>query len=103
MEDTLGAAQKLDRRKVEAEVIDVMFEVVFDTNVNQTIYVVGTWCDWDIEGGLQLQWTEGGVWKVGPWAWCTGAHIRTYVLEPYDISFHVTHNMLPATSHKHTA
>ena len=42
--------------------VDVRFSIPFETTPGQDLFVVGTWCDWDVAGGLPLTWTEGGVW-----------------------------------------
>ena len=43
--------------------IDVRFSMPFETRVGQDVYVVGTWCDWDVNRGLALTYTEGGTWQ----------------------------------------
>ena len=43
--------------------IDVRFSIPFETRVGQDVYVVGTWCDWDVNRGLALEYVEGGKWQ----------------------------------------
>ena len=28
----------------------------------QRVVAVGTWCDWDVEKGLEMTWSEGNKW-----------------------------------------
>jgi hypothetical protein len=56
------------------------FSVRFETNVNQTVHVVGSWCDWDVELGVPLRWTEDHLW-VGDVELPTGAsHEYKYIV-----------------------
>ena len=43
--------------------IPVEFKIPFQSIPGQRILVVGTWCDWITQNGLQLTWTEGNIWK----------------------------------------
>jgi hypothetical protein len=43
--------------------IPVEFKIPFQSIPGQRILVVGTWCDWVTQKGLQLTWTEGNMWK----------------------------------------
>ena len=48
---------------LSVNLIDVQFSIPFNTRVGQDLFVVGTWCDWDVEKGLALTWTDGDLWQ----------------------------------------
>ena len=48
---------------LSVRLIDVQFSIPFETRVGQDLYVVGTWCDWDVNRGLALEYVEGGKWQ----------------------------------------
>jgi len=52
-----------DANGLSVRLIDVQFSIPFETRVGQDLYVVGTWCDWDVERGLALRYVEGGKWQ----------------------------------------
>jgi hypothetical protein len=61
--DGAGAARaKGDPAGLSVRLIDVQFSIPFETRVGQDLYVVGTWCDWDVNAGLALEYVEGGKW-----------------------------------------
>ena len=43
--------------------IPVEFTIPFETQPGQRLLVVGTWCDWIPQAGLELTWVRGNVWK----------------------------------------
>ena len=52
-----------DANGLSVRLIDVQFSIPFETRVGQDLYVVGTWCDWDVDRGLALRYVEGGKWQ----------------------------------------
>jgi hypothetical protein len=48
---------------LSVRLIDVRFSIPFETRLGQDLYIVGTWCDWDVRRGLRMRWTKGNVWK----------------------------------------
>ena len=68
--DTLGSAKEdgkggfpLSSTGLSVNLIDVQFSIPFQTRVGQDLFVVGTWCDWDIDKGLALKWSDGDLWQ----------------------------------------
>jgi hypothetical protein len=57
-----ASASAGDPAGLSVRLIDVQFSIPFETRVGQDLYVVGTWCDWDVNAGLALEYVEGGKW-----------------------------------------
>ena len=47
----------------EGHTVLVEFIIPFETQPGQRILAVGTWCDWNVQKGLILTYTKGGIWK----------------------------------------
>ena len=47
----------------EGHTVLVEFIIPFETQPGQRILAVGTWCDWNVQRGLILTYTKGGIWK----------------------------------------
>jgi len=69
-ETSLMASSKLEdlqetliRTRGGGHDIPVQFSIAFQTIPGQTVLVVGTWCDWNVQRGLRLTWNEGNLWR----------------------------------------
>jgi len=54
---------ELDSSADPGKDIPVEFTIPFETQPGQRLLVVGTWCDWIPQAGLELTWVQGNVWK----------------------------------------